>query len=148
MRVCILCAAPRIDDFPSLPASEGLRVVGWVTTGTGYVERIKALAPEIVVIDLRTEPARTDEIVGAVTTAMPQVRVLVVGASGALDAARAALSRGVSGYVTRDGSRAGLMFALNALAQGGAYITATGRRAIRATAAEPTDEATDSAASD
>ena len=130
MRACIVCPPECIDAVPAPPASDGLRIVGWVTTRGDYSGRAALLDPDLLIVDLRTIPHRTDEVIGALRAALPRARQLVLGAPDALDAARAALAHGVEGYVSRDGSRTGLMFAVRTLATGGTYITGTARRAI------------------
>ena len=129
MRVCVLFD-PAAPELPSLPASGGLRVVGWLPRNEGFDAMLAPLDAELVLLDLRCAGERTAELLARTRRAAPGVRVLVLGTPDDVHAAQVALREGAAGYVTRDVTRVGLVHALETLARGGVYVTETARRAL------------------
>jgi two-component system NarL family response regulator len=102
-----------VDDHPLL--REGiaavlsnqadLTVVGEASNGFEAVERCRALAPDIVLMDLEMPNMNGIEAIAAIRTVLPKTHVIVVTAHGSDAQILRALNAGAAGYLLKDGLR-------------------------------------------
>jgi two-component system NarL family response regulator len=102
-----------VDDHPLL--REGIAavlanqvdlvVVGEASNGYEAVERCRALAPDIVLMDLEMPQMGGIEAIVAIRTALPQTHIIVLTAHGSDAEILRALKAGAAGYLLKDGLR-------------------------------------------
>lgn len=131
MQLCVLfdpqCDAP----LPTADTSVFVDGCVQLALQPGYIQGLRALSPDVVLVDLRRMGAvASASIVSAIVRAAPAVRVLAVGAPAAMGQAQATLAQGAWGYLTREINASELTRALRKLAAGGMYVTDTARRAM------------------
>jgi len=127
MKTCIVID-PEAPILPVIPLDEAGSVVGWVANGGNFEEQIVALAPGLVVLDLRRCGNRCGDYVVRVRRCAPAAKILVLGPPDDLDTAVTALRTGVAGYITHPEN---LGRALRSLGSGDMFITQTGWAALR-----------------
>ncbi len=101
-----------------LESETGFEVVGEAADGVEAVERIKASAPDIVLLDLRMPEKSGLEVLREIREADPKVKVLVLTSYDDEDEIFGALSSGVSGYVMKDSRPDAVLQAIRAVAKG------------------------------
>jgi DNA-binding NarL/FixJ family response regulator len=131
LRIVVIHDPDYLPALPALPVTRSMRVVATLSLRDGYVERVRESQPNVLVADLREWPEQTGRIIANLRGAAPTASILVVGAAGALEAARQALNGGAYGYVTRDTSCGGLINALEAIANGRMFVSRTGRNVLQ-----------------
>lgn len=140
-----------------LEAEPDIAVVGEAADGDEAVHATAALAPDVVLMDVRMP--RTDGIAAtrAIVAAHPAARVLVLTTFDLDEYAFGALDAGASGFLLKDAQRAELTAAIRAVHRGDAVLApAVTRRLIErlhssppppepapASAPDPTTELTD-----
>ena len=131
MKYCVV-VDPEAATLPVNPIDEAGSVVGWIANQEHFEPLIEALAPGLVLLDLRRHGDRCGQYVHRVRRCVPEAQVLVLGPPDDLGAAEAALRSGASGYITRP---INLARALRSLSRGHMFITQAGCAAIRHRAA-------------
>lgn len=84
-----------------LADADGIDVVGEASTGREAVERSRALRPDLVLMDLRMPDLDGTEATGAITSELPQTRVLVLTTYESDDHILGAIEAGASGYLLK-----------------------------------------------
>lgn len=98
----------------------GLRVVGVAGDGEKAVRVCRAVRPVVLVCDLQMPGLTGVQVTAAVT---PDVRVLVLSASGEQEDVLEAVKAGATGYLLKSASTADLVDAVRRTAQGEAVFT-------------------------
>jgi DNA-binding NarL/FixJ family response regulator len=120
------------DDHPlvreavkvRLSVEDDLEVVGEASDGTRAVELGKALAPDLVVLDLHMPGLSGSELVSAVRGAAPASRILVLTGSLERRMVRDVLAAGADGYVLKEDETEELVSALRRVARGERHVSA------------------------
>lgn len=120
------------DDHPlmreaikvRLSVEDDLTVVGEASDGTSAVELGKALAPDLVVLDLHMPGLSGSELVSAMRMAAPASRILVLTGSLERHTVRDVLAAGADGYVLKEDETEELVSALRRVAQGERHVSA------------------------
>lgn len=102
-------------------AAAGLQVVGTAADGPATVRRVRATAPEVLVLDLNLPGMLGDEVcrqLGDLPT-----RVLILSASGEQKDVLAAIKAGATGYLVKSASSREIIDAVEATARGEAVFT-------------------------
>lgn len=89
------------------------------------VASVRQQRPDLVVVDLNLPDAHGHEAIAQLLRASPGLRVLVVSLNAEADYARRALQMGAAGYLAKDRAPEELLAALERIADGGRYITAS-----------------------
>lgn len=76
----------------------GFHVVATASDGEEALRRARAVRPEVVVLDLRLPSISGVEVTHQLVQADPEVRVLVLSASGEREDVLAAVKAGATGY--------------------------------------------------
>jgi DNA-binding NarL/FixJ family response regulator len=134
------------DDHPlvreavriRLSVEDDLEVVGEAADGTRAVESGKALAPDLVILDLHMPGLSGSELVSAMRAATPASRILVLTGSLERRTVRDVLAAGADGYLLKEDETEELVSALRRVAQGERHVSAR-----IAAAFEPAGEAGD-----
>jgi DNA-binding NarL/FixJ family response regulator len=120
------------DDHPllreavkmRLSIEDDLAVVGEAADGARAVELGKALAPDLVVLDLHMPELSGAELVSAMRAATPASRILVLTGSLERRTVRDVLAAGADGYVLKEDETEELVGALRRVAGGERHVSA------------------------
>lgn len=105
-----------------LTAEDDLEVVGEASDGASALTQTAALAPDVVVMDIRMPGMDGIEATTHLMSAHPDVRVLVVTTFDLDEYAFAALKAGASGFLLKDALPTELVSAIRAVADGDAVV--------------------------
>lgn len=120
-----------VDDHPIF--RDGLRtalqvdsieLVGEATNGTEAVELTGAVSPDVVLMDLQMPGGSGIDATRAITTAHPDVGVLILTMTEDTDAVFAAVRAGARGYLLKGSDRSELLRAIDGIASGEAIFGA------------------------
>jgi len=119
------------DDHPVV--REGVRrilqeaveieIVGEVGRGDEVEPAVRRLKPDVLVLDIGMPGPSFLDVLGAVATARPETRTLILSAQPEEEYAVRALRGGATGYLTKGYSPADLLEAVRRVAQGRRYVT-------------------------
>jgi DNA-binding NarL/FixJ family response regulator len=107
----------------TLLEAEGVDVVGEARTGTDAVAEIRALAPDVVVMDLNMPGMSGVEATAKIAMFSPLARVLVLSASDQDADVMDAIMAGACGYLLKDASIDELLAGIRAAATGESLIS-------------------------
>lgn len=104
-------------------AAAGLDVVAVAANGREALARFPAARPDVVVLDLQIPVPNGIEVTAEYVREDPDVRVLVLSASGEHADVLAAVKAGATGYLVKSASREELLDAVRRVAQGDPVFT-------------------------
>lgn len=99
-----------------------MEVVGEAASGLQAIEQVKALMPDLVLLDLRMPGMGGPETARAIKQIAPRTRVLIVSGVDKGEEIVAALESDVDGYVLKDAPPSELIHAIHVVASGQAYL--------------------------
>ncbi len=102
----------------------GYHVVAAVGEGAQAVRIARSVRPDVVVLDLQLPDLSGVEVIGGLVAALPQVRVLVLSASGEQQDVLDAVKAGAAGYLVKSAAREEFLDAVRRTAEGDAVFTA------------------------
>jgi DNA-binding NarL/FixJ family response regulator len=119
-----------VDDHPMWRdgvardlAEAGYDVAATVGEGAQAVRVAKAVAPDVVVLDLQLPDLSGVEVIRGLLAAHPPVRVLMLSASGEQQDVLDAVKAGASGYLLKSAGRVEFLDAVRRTAHGDAVFT-------------------------
>ena len=107
-----------------LESAEGVEVVGEAADGGNAVDQVRALRPDVVVMDVRMPGVNGIDATRDIVAEHPGVRVLVLTTFDLDEYAFAALRAGASGFLLKDAGPAELVTAVRTVASGDAVVSA------------------------
>ena len=118
------------DDHPliragiraALASTSDMVLVGEAADGHGLVERCRAAAPDVIVLDLHMPGPAPFALMAALRAGCPAARLLILTAYDDDVYVRAALAAGAAGYMLKDESSDELVRAIRAVAQGNSWF--------------------------
>lgn len=134
-----------------LGAEDDIVVVGEASDGEEAIALCAALAPDVVLMDVRMPRLDGVAATARIVSAAPRTRVLVLTTFDLDEYAFGALDAGASGFLLKDVERSALVTAIRAVAAGDAVLAppvtreVLRRRAVRAPASPSVDDAERSA---
>ncbi len=124
IRVLIVDDHPLWRDAVARDLSEaGYEVVGTAGDGAEAVRLAAETKPNVVVLDLQMPRLSGVEVTARVVRAHPQIRVLVLSASGEQNDVLEAVKAGATGYLVKSASREELLEAVRSVANGDPVFT-------------------------
>ena len=99
-------------------------VVAEAADGNEALQRLRAQAIELVLLDLSMPGRSGVELVKQIKLEFPNLRILVLTMHEEDQYAVRAIRAGASGYLTKDSASASLIMAMEKIARGGMYISA------------------------
>lgn len=105
-----------------LDAQDDLEVVGEAGDGAAALAQVRALTPDVVLMDVRMPGMNGIEATAEVVERYPATRVLVLTTFDLDEYAFAALRAGASGFLLKDADPAELVSAIRAVADGDAVV--------------------------
>jgi DNA-binding NarL/FixJ family response regulator len=119
-----------VDDHPMWRdavardlAEAGYEVVATASDGAQAVRVFRAARPDVVVLDLQLPDMSGVEVTGALRSLDPEVRVLVLSASGEQQDVLDAVKAGAAGYLLKSAARPEFLDAVRRTADGDAVFT-------------------------
>ncbi|KGM08964.1 response regulator transcription factor [Cellulomonas bogoriensis] len=106
-----------------LEAEDDLEVVGEAGDGGTAVDQVRALAPDVVLMDVRMPGTNGIDATRQITAAHPGTRVLILTTFDLDEYAFAALRAGASGFMLKDARPTELVAAVRAVASGDAVVS-------------------------
>ncbi len=100
----------------------GLHIVGEASNGREAVRQVQALAPDVVLMDIRMPDMDGIEALKAIKSAQAQTRVIMVTTYRSTAYLLRALAAGAAGFVLKDISRDALLATVRAVAAGATGI--------------------------
>lgn len=106
-----------------LEAEEDLEVVGEASDGRSALEQVQALAPEVVLMDVRMPGMNGIDATARIAAEHPATKVLILTTFDLDEYAFAALRAGASGFLLKDARPADLVAAIRTVASGDAVVS-------------------------
>jgi DNA-binding NarL/FixJ family response regulator len=121
-----------------LSYDEDITIVGQASTGREAVQQVRALAPDVVLMDIRMPDMDGIAATAAITAATPAVKVLVLTTFEQDDYVFGALRAGASGFLLKRTRPEELIAAVHTVAEGEALLSpSVTRRVIDHLARQP-----------
>lgn len=108
-----------------LASQPDLAVVGEAATGREAVRQVRALRPDVVLMDLTMPDGGGLEATETIKREVPATQVLVLTMHDSQEYFFRLLQAGASGYVVKGAGKADLLAAVRAVAAGGVYLYPT-----------------------
>ncbi len=102
---------------------EGFDVVAVAKTGTECLQRARATKPEVIVMDLQIPEPDGATCIKTLVGEFPELKVLVISASGEQEDVLNAMKAGAKGYLVKSASKAELIDGVRRTAAGDAVFT-------------------------
>ena len=80
----------------------GLRVVGVSSDGEGAIDFVRALSPDVALVDLRMPGISGADVARTICARYPGTRVVILSAYDDSEIVELALAAGATGYVSKD----------------------------------------------
>ncbi len=121
-----------VDDHPMLrkglrlliELEEGLNVIGEANDGQEAIERVRELAPDIVVMDINMPNLNGVDATRQILAESPQIKVLVLSINSSKQYVESMLEAGVIGYLLKESAPEELIKALHVISKGKSYLSA------------------------
>ena len=124
LRIMVVDDHPMWRDGVARDLTEaGHRVVATAGSGQEALTRLAAARPDVLLLDLRIPEPDGVRVTAEAVTRQPDVRVLILSASGEQDDVLEAVKAGASGYLVKSASRAELLEAVERVAEGDTVFT-------------------------
>jgi two-component system nitrate/nitrite response regulator NarL len=128
------------DDHPiyidglaaAIERADDLELIGNCRDGVEALERIRADAPDVAVLDLRMPRLEATGVLEELTTNGPACRVLVLSVHVGAGDVHECVSLGAAGYLAKDTDRAEICDAIRAVAQGRVVLSGEAQAAMAA----------------
>lgn len=101
----------------------GFEVVATAANGTEAVNRARATRPDVLVLDLQIPAPDGVAVTATLVPDLPDLRVLILSASGEQDDVLEAVKAGATGYLVKSASREELVDAVARVARGDTVFT-------------------------
>ena len=106
-----------LEDHPEL------QVVGEVSDGLVAVQKAQELQPDLILLDIGLPTLNGIEAARRILQLSPGAKILFVSENHSVDIAIEALRAGGSGYVVKSNAASELLPAVNAVLQGGRFVS-------------------------
>lgn len=107
-----------------LSSAEDVEIVGEAGTGGEVLEAVQALAPDLVLMDIRMPDMDGLAATEAIKQCSPHTSVIIVTSYESKEYLRRAIEAGAAGYLLKGTSREGLITTIRAVRSGGSMIDA------------------------
>jgi DNA-binding NarL/FixJ family response regulator len=124
LRVMVVDDHPLWRDAVERDLTEaGLDVVAVAADGREALARFPAARPDVVLLDLQIPAPDGVQVTAEIVRQLPEVRVLILSASGEQADVLAAVKAGATGYLVKSASREELLTAVRRVAEGDPVFT-------------------------
>jgi NarL family two-component system response regulator LiaR len=122
-----------------LATEEGIKVAGEAQDGQEALERIRALRPDVILLDLLMPTMDGIEVTRRVIAEDPQARILVLTSFAADDKVFPAIKAGASGYLLKDTGPRELVRAIREVHRGESSLSPAIARKVLQELSHPSD---------
>ncbi len=112
------------DGLRSILSVDDIEIVGEAATGREALEAVQALAPDLVLMDIRMPDMDGLAATEAIKQCAPDTSVIVVTSYESKEYLRRAIQAGAAGYLLKGTPRANFITAIRAVRNGGSLIDA------------------------
>jgi len=120
-----------VDDHPvvrkglwsCLSSKTSLKIVGEASDGTDAIEKVKELAPDIVLMDIDMPRQNGLEVTNVLRKEAPEVKVLILSMQSNRDSVLRIIKAGARGYVLKDAPTDELVHAIESVNAGEAFFS-------------------------
>ena len=112
-----------IDALSEDLEEEGFEIVAAAKNGTECLQRARATRPDVVVMDLQIPEPDGATCTEMLVREFPEIKVLVISASGERDDVLKAMKAGAKGYLVKSASKVELLEGVRRTAAGDAVFT-------------------------
>ena len=120
-----------VDDFEAMRQSVGsmlletgrFHVIGQAADGLEAVQKAEELQPDLILLDIRLPKQNGVEAAGQIRKLSPKSKIVFLTAHDHPEVVEEALSTGASGYVVKVEAGRELFEALEAVMQGGRFVS-------------------------
>lgn len=112
----------RTGIIQMLSLEEQYEVIGEAGTGLEGLQKVEALQPDIVLLDITLPEIGGIEVTSRIKKKYPHIKVLMVSMQSSVGYLRAALKAGADGYVLKSSDGDEFLVALKAVEKGRQYI--------------------------
>jgi DNA-binding NarL/FixJ family response regulator len=120
-----------VDDYQpwrrfvclTLEGDPELQVVGEVSDGLAAVQKAQELQPDLILLDIGLPTLNGIEAARQILRLSPQAKILFVSENHSVDIAIEAVRAGGRGYVVKSNAAGELVPAINAVLQGGCFVS-------------------------
>ena len=109
--------------FSELAKRPELQVVGEASDGLEAVQKAEHLQPDLIILDIGLPTLNGIEAAKRIHSVIPTAKILFLTQNDDTDVIRAALSNGAKGYVLKVDANKQLLHAVEAVLQGGRFIS-------------------------
>ena len=102
-----------------------LEVVGEAADGHAVMAQLKALAPDLLLLDLGLPGIGGEEIVSLARSLQPLLKIIVLTGNVQAEAIARTLAAGVDAYITKQDNYSELITGIETVMRGGTYIAAS-----------------------
>lgn len=128
-----------VDDHPMvaegieaiLETYDDISVVASLSTGRDAIDRLEALAPDVVLLDLNMPGISGLSATEIMLERRPETRILVLSMHDSPEYISSALSHGARGYVLKDVPTDEIKIAIDAVMRGDEYLCTGARRSLK-----------------
>jgi DNA-binding NarL/FixJ family response regulator len=121
-----------VEDFDAyrvfiaslLIVKRNVRVIGQATNGLDAVKRAQQLTPEVILLDIGLPGLNGIEAARQILKLMPESKIVFLTQETSGEVMREALDLGACGYVVKSRAGTDLLPALDAVLQGGRFVSA------------------------
>ncbi len=107
----------------TLSEFSAIRIIGEAEDGLAAIEQVKALNPDVVLMDINMPKLNGLEATRRIRKAFPRVKIIVVTVHDSSQYIKQVLHAGADGYVLKDTSPEELANAIQSVCQGGAVLS-------------------------
>jgi DNA-binding NarL/FixJ family response regulator len=120
-----------VDDYEpfrrficsTLEKRPNLRVVGEASDGLEAVQKAEELRPDLIVLDIGLPTLNGIEVARRIRKLFPECKILFMSQESSADVAQEAFSLGAMGYVVKAHAGSELLTSLEAVCQGGRFVS-------------------------
>lgn len=105
-----------------LEDEESVKVIGEASDGLDAIEKVKALSPNVVILDLTMPKMTGIEAAKIISEEYPEVHILIFSMHNNREYIINSVENGASGYLLKDTGKEELMRAINVVSEGRKYF--------------------------
>ena len=105
-----------------LSMEEGLAIIGEVGHGDEVIEKVLALGPDVILMDINLPGKNGIELTRELSRKAPTIKILALSVDGDQYHISQMIKAGASGYILKDANAETLSEAIKTVAQGDAYL--------------------------
>jgi DNA-binding NarL/FixJ family response regulator len=107
----------------TLRDEKAFKIIGEASNGVEAIEKVKALSPDVIIIDINMPEMNGIEATAIISKKYPNTKALVLSMHDNEDYILKSIEAGAAGYLLKDTSKEEFIKAINAVAKGEKYFS-------------------------